>query len=172
MRSWTDPNPGRRMTERDRSSLEEGTSRLDGLLSGVRFGQFASVGVVGAIVDNSVLTVLRLGFDVVPELAKAAGIESAIVVMFLLNDRWTFAAEGNSDRDSILRRFLTSNLVRVGGIAVQLAVFSLLIRRTDFSIVVAGEDIWFLAASLIAIGVAMFVNYVSESLFTWRVHRE
>lgn len=159
------------MPSREDSLSEAVPSRFEALFSGVRLGQFVSVGVVGAIFDNTVLTILTLGFDVTPELAKAAGIETAIVVMFLLNDRWTFATEGSSGLRKVLRRFLTSNLVRVGGITVQLVVFSFLVRRTGFELPVAGVDLWFLAASVMAIGVAMVVNYVAESLFTWRVHR-
>jgi putative flippase GtrA len=154
--------------------MSDGTvpSRLQALLSGQRFGKFASVGVVGAISDNGVLAVLKLGAGV-PELwAKAAGIETAIVVMFLVNDTWTFAGEGQSGRRSFWWRFGRSHLVRSGGVALQLVVYYLLTQELAVQLVVWGTDWWFLAASPIAIGVAMFVNYVFESLFTWRVHVE
>ena len=144
-------------------------SRFEGLASGIRFGQFASVGVVGAICDNAMLTLLKLGFGVPDELAKAAGIETAVIVMFLLNDRWTFADQGESGVVARLRRLLKSNVVRLGGIAIQLAVFTLLVNRAGVELLVAGTDVWFIAASLIAIGMAMFVNYLAESLFTWQV---
>jgi len=39
-------------------------------------------------------------------------------------------------------------------------------------LVVAGRDLWFIAASPIAIAAAMSVNYVFESIFTWQVHRD
>lgn len=156
------------MTDRS-SSSSSFRSRFEELASGVRFGQFASVGVVGAICDNSVLALLKLGFGVTDELAKLAGIETAIVVMFLFNDRWTFAGQGAPGVLPLVRRFLTSNLVRVGGIAVQFVVFYVLNRKTGISLSVGGTDVWFLVASLLAIGVAMAVNYLTESLFTWRV---
>jgi len=54
--------------------------RFESLVSGVRFGQFVSVGVVGAISDNTVLAVLGLAFGVSDMWAKAAGVETAIVV--------------------------------------------------------------------------------------------
>jgi putative flippase GtrA len=143
--------------------------RIDGLLSGVRFGQFASVGVVGALFDNATLATLKLAFGV-PELwAKAAGVEVAIVVMFLVNERWTFAAEGATGLRPFLRRLVTSHVVRTGGVTVQLVVYWLLTQRLDVELVLAGTDLWFLAASPVAIGVAMLVNYVAEGLFTWRV---
>ncbi|WP_276271506.1 GtrA family protein [Haloarcula litorea] len=146
--------------------------RFESLVSGVRFGQFVSVGVVGAISDNTVLAVARLGFGV-PELwAKAAGIETAILVMFLVNEHWTFAEAGDAGRWPFLRRLVKSHLVRSGGVSIQLVVYWLLTQQLAVTLVVAGTDLWFLAASPIAIGVAMLVNYVFESLFTWQVQAE
>jgi putative flippase GtrA len=145
-------------------------SRVDALLSGARFGQFVSVGVVGAISDNTVLATLRLLFGV-PELwAKAAGVETAIIVMFLVNEHWTFAGQGASGRTAFLKRLGKSHLVRSGGVAVQLSVYWALVTYIDYQLLVFGTDLWFLAASPIAIAVAMSVNYVFESLFTWEVH--
>ncbi len=145
-------------------------SRVDALLSGARFGQFASVGVVGALSDNAVLATLNLVFGV-PELwAKAAGVETAIVVMFLVNEHWTFAGQGAAGRIPFLKRLGKSHLVRSGGVAVQLTVYWFLVTYIDFTLLVLGTDLWFLAASPIAIGVAMSLNYVFESLFTWEVH--
>lgn len=145
---------------------------LGALVSGVRFGKFASVGVVGAAVDNAVLAGLRLGAGVPEMWAKAAGIEAAILVMFVVNDRWTFAREGERRPLSILGRLARSHLVRSGGVAVQLGVYWVLTQQLAITLVVLNVDLWFLAASPIAIAVAMTVNYVFESLFTWRVHQE
>jgi putative flippase GtrA len=155
--------------------------RLRSLLSVVRFGQFASVGVVGAVCDNTVLLLSsELGIaagiagllgvpDLAPEVAKALGIEAAIVVMFLLNDNWTFDEADGGGRSTV-RRLLTSNLVRAAGIAVQLLVFSLVYRRLFVELSAFGVDLWLLVASLCGIGLGMCVNYVTESLVTWRVH--
>jgi len=145
--------------------------RADSLLSGARFGKFLSVGVVGAISDNSVLALLRLGFGI-PELyAKAVGIETAIVVMFLVNEHWTFADEGAAGWRAFGRRLGKSHLVRSGGSLVQFGIYWALTQRLDVTVVLFETDWWFLIASPIAIGVAVFVNYVFESLFTWQVHR-
>lgn len=145
-------------------------SRVDALLSGARFGQFVSVGVVGAISDNTVLATLTL-LAGVPELwAKAAGVETAIVVMFLVNEHWTFAGQGASGRIPFVKRLGKSHLVRSGGVTVQLVVYWALVTLVDFELVAFGTDLWFLVASPIAIAVAMMVNYVLESLFTWEVH--
>jgi len=141
------------------------------LASGVRFGKFASVGAVGAVFDHLVLVALRLGAGLPEMYAKAAGIEAAILVMFVANERWTFAEEGASGRGPVLRRLGRSHVVRSGGVAVQLVVYWVLTQQLAVTLVAFGTDWWFLAASPVAIGVGMLVNYVAESLFTWRVHR-
>ncbi|MDZ7746323.1 MAG: GtrA family protein [Halobacteriales archaeon] len=145
--------------------------QLRALLARDRIGQFLSVGVVGAGFDITTATVLR-ELGVYPELAVFAGIEVAIVVMFLLNDRFTFAEEGASGVRATARRLATSNVVRIGGIVVQLGVFRLLYRVPDITVSVAGLDAWFVAAKVSGIGAGMVVNYVTESLFTWRVTRD
>ena len=142
---------------------------LDALLSGVRVGQFVSVGLVGATVDTTTTLVFRDLLGVFPEVAKLAGAECAIVVMFLINEHWTFAEEGAAGRGAFLRRLVTSNVVRSGGLAVQLVVFAV-VRRLDVSVVVGDVELWAVLPILIAIGTASIVNYVAESLFTWQVH--
>lgn len=143
--------------------------RIRSLLSTTRFGQFASVGVVGAVFDVTTATVLsELG--VFPELAVFVGIEVAILVMFLLNDNWTFAEQGAAGIEAALRRLLRSNLVRAGGILVQLATFRILFRVVALDLDVAGIDGWFVVSKVAGIGTGMIVNYVAESLVTWQVH--
>jgi putative flippase GtrA len=144
------------------------TDRLAALRSTTRFGTFVSVGAVGFAFDVTVSTALR-ELGVFPEVAVAAGIEVAIVVMFLLNDRVTFADEGTAGVGPALRRLGRSHLVRLGGAVVQLAAFSALYRVPDVTLTVAGVDAWFVLSKATAVGVAMVVNYVAESLFTWRV---
>ncbi|AWB28043.1 GtrA family protein [Halococcoides cellulosivorans] len=146
--------------------------RFGALLSGVRFGQFVSVGIVGAAADTAVLMVFRLVFGAPELLAKAAGVETAILVMFAVNEVWTFADEGAMDPRSLATRIAKSHLVRSGGVTVQLTVYTVLTQIMAVEVVLAGTDWWFLLASPIAIAAAMGVNYVFESLFTWQVHRE
>jgi putative flippase GtrA len=146
--------------------------RVQSLLSGVRFGKFVSVGAVGAAFDNTVLTLLELATGLPTILAKAAGAETAILVMFLVNEHWTFRGEGDRDRRSFAGRLVRSHLVRAGGTSVQLLLFAGLYYGLPFEVEVGGVDFWFLVASVVAIGLAMGVNYVFESLFTWQVHRD
>jgi len=156
------------------SGRTDGTGRTGGLLdvltSRLRFGKFVSVGALGAVCDTTVLLVLVEVFGVLPELATLVGIETAILVMFLVNDHWTFASEGSAGRRSFLFRLGRSHAVRAGGSLTQFLVFVAVFRLLFVPVTVAGVDAWLLVAKATGIGVGMIVNYVFESLFTWRVH--
>jgi putative flippase GtrA len=144
------------------------TRDLRALLSGVRFGKFASVGVMGAALDITVSTLLTVYFGVLLEYAKLVGAEVAIVAMFFVNENWTFAGEGAGGVVPTARRLLTSNLVRSGGLVVQFLVVRFL-RQLDVAVVLAGFDFWQVLPIPIAIGASFALNYVGESLVTWRV---
>ena len=170
--------------------MNDGTAlgdRARSLLSGVRFGKFVSVGAVGAVCDTVVLVTLKQVVGAPPELAWLAGVETAIIVMFLINENWTFAGHGTDDRASFLRRLGRSHVVRAGGVTTQFVIFEgvyrLLFRDVllgdiglwvaltgGFGVPLAGLDVWLLVAKGLGVGVGMVVNYVFESLFTWRVH--
>ena len=145
-------------------------STFDELVSGVRFGKFASVGAIGAVFDLTVSTFLIVWLGVLGEYAKLVGAEVAIVVMFIINENWTFAEAGADGLLPTLRRLVTSNVVRSGGVAVQLLVVWAF-RQVDVSLTVAGVDFWQLIPLPVAIGLSVLLNYVMESLFTWRVGR-
>lgn len=138
-------------------------ARLRAIVSGMRFGRFVSVGVVGFFVDTAVITALTVWVGVGALPAKLASAETAIVVMFLLNEHWTFERWGGATLIALLRRFLTSNVVRAGGVGVATAV--LLALNTWFGI-------WVPIANAIGIGIGFVVNFVFESLLTWRVHQD
>jgi putative flippase GtrA len=141
----------------------------DILVAPVRFGQFLGVGAIGAVVDLSVSSALTLGAVLPAEWAKLVGAELAIVLMFLINDRWTFADHGAAGLVPKLRRLLKSNVVRSAGLFIQFIVVYVL-TRLDVTVVVADTDVWPLITLPVAIGCAVAVNYVAESLLTWRVH--
>ncbi|MFD1512193.1 GtrA family protein [Halomarina rubra] len=147
------------------------TGRVDALLSGVRFSKFVSVGAVGAVFDLTVSTLLILQFGVAGEVAKVAGAEVAIVIMFFINEHWTFADEGDAGVLPTLGRLLKSNLVRSGGVAVQFLVVRTL-GTVAITLPLFGVNLWDLIPLPIAIGVSMLINYVLESLVTWQVASE
>ncbi|ADD06058.1 GtrA family protein [Natrialba magadii ATCC 43099] len=138
-------------------------TRVHALLSTSRFSQFASVGLVGATVDNAgLITLVELtGLD--PVIAKVISWELSIIVIFLLNEYWTFAGHGKRSVSAFGRRFLRSNAVRFGGFLVTLTVLAVLVNWYDVNYVLA---------NVIGIGIGFFVNYTCESLYTWKVHRD
>ncbi len=145
-------------------------TRLGALRDGRRLVQFASVGLVGAMLDLTVSSALYLYIGIRPEIAKIVGAECAIILMFLLNDRYTFGQAGGSRWIDRLTRLLRSNVVRSGGIAVQVIVVFVL-TRLPVSVMVGGTDVWPVVTMPIAIGCGFVVNYAGETLITWRVHR-
>lgn len=148
---------------------ESGESAVAQLASGTRIGQFVSVGVAGATVETLIVAALTAGLAAPPLAAKAIGAETSISLMFLLNDRYTFADEGRTGLAAVGRRWGRSHVVRLGGLTVAFVVLWLLTARTDVRLVVAGADFWPTVANAVGIGVGMVLNYVAESLFTWRV---
>ncbi|MFB6111292.1 MAG: GtrA family protein [Halobacteriaceae archaeon] len=144
---------------------------LAALLSGKRAGKFVSVGVAGFSLETVVVAILTAGFTVDPLVAKAVGAEASISLMFLLNDRWTFATEGHQRWTNVFRRYLRSHLVRAGGLAVAFLVLWLLTDYTEVTLRIGGADFWPTVANGVGVAAGMAVNYVAESLFTWQVHR-
>jgi putative flippase GtrA len=142
---------------------------LDRLVSGVRFTQFASVGAAGAAVETVIVALLTTLAGTPPLAAKAVGAEASISLMFLLNDRYTFGEEGAAGLVATVRRWARSHLVRLGGLAVAFTTLWLLTSRLDVTLLVAGFDLWPTVANAIGIGVGLTLNYVAESVFTWRV---
>lgn len=140
------------------------TAYVQSLLRGIRAGKFLSVGIGGAVLDTLVLTLVVELTQVPPVYAKIVSAEAAIIAMFLVNDNWTFASEDvGSSTWATLRRFARSNVVRAGGVAVALVVLYVLYD-------VFG--VWYPVANVVGIGMGFVVNYVAESLYTWRVHVE
>ena len=164
----TNPSDG------DPGPIQRLQDRLRALVAAERIGQFVSVGVAGAGLETIIVALLTsgivAGLTAPPLAGKAVGAEASITLMFLLNDRWTFADEGDSGVGSLLRRYAKSHAVRLGGLSVAFGVLYLLTSWTDVRLVIEGADLWPTVANIIGIGVGMTLNYVAESLITWRVH--
>lgn len=153
-----------------RDSGSPGSSRIGALCSTTRFGKFVSVGVVGAAFDTAILVVLVEVFGMLEELAVLVGIEAAVLLMFFINDNWTFASAGTSGRGPLLRRLIKSHAVRAGGILTQFVTFVVVYRVFFVSIEVFGIEGWLLVAKAFGIGLGLLVNYTFETLYTWAVH--
>ena len=146
----------------------EGTSTVEALLSKTRIGQFVSVGVVGATAETIIVFLLTGLLGVWAIAAKAVGAEVSIVIMFFINDNWTFVTQRSG---SVARRLLRSHVVRLGGISVAFVVLWLLTDVVTVSLAFAGIEFWPTIANGIGIGVGMVLNYLFESLFTWKVQK-
>lgn len=127
-----------------------------------RFVKFGIAGGAGMIVDNIVLLLLVTRFGHSPTISKLGAAALAILVSFAVNETYTFEPKKRTVT-ALIKRYLKSNVVRAGGVGVALLVLYTL--NTVFGV-------WYMAANLIGIGVAFFVNYAAESLFTWRVHSQ
>ena len=142
---------------------------LDALLHRARIGQFVSVGAIGAAIETAVVAVLTAGIGAGPLAAKAVGAELSISTMFVVNDRWTFATAREPGLVRTGRRWLKSHMVRAVGLGVAFLMLFVLTSRLTVSVPVAGVDLWPTIANGIGIGAGLGINYVAESLFTWRV---
>jgi len=156
-----------RLERAARSAVPE---RFEALISGVRFGQFVSVGAVGAAFDVTTLLLLTELAGLPAAVANVLSIETAILVMFTVNEHWTFADEGGDDGRSLAGRLVRSHVVRAGGSTLQYLLFVGVFYSFAVDLTLAGLDLWLVAVKGGAIAVAMLVNYVLESIFTWQVH--
>jgi putative flippase GtrA len=142
------------------SALAAVQAHTRSLVVGERVRQFAAVGMLGTACDFLILGGLHGGYGVDLELAKLVAVEVSIVVMFLGNDRWTFAAHGAGGIGATTRRFLVSNGVRATGALLAVLTLSLGVRTVGLGVAIA---------NLAGILVGGAVNYVFESLLTWGV---
>ncbi len=144
-------------------------SPLGALIHRARIGKFVSVGGVGAAIETVVVALLTAGVGVGPLAAKAVGAELSVSTMFVVNDRWTFATAREPGVGAAARRWLKSHMVRAVGLGVAFLTLFVLTSRLSVSVPVAGVDLWPTIANGIGIGAGLGINYVAESLFTWRV---
>ena len=144
------------------------TTAIALLLDRRRILSFAGVGSLGTVVDLTVTGTLVYAIGTLPEIAKVLGAEVAIVVMFMINDRWTFRRFGRTHPRDRLLRLVRSNGVRLAGIALQFLIVGW-VRRTGFAVPMAGVDLGPMVAAVLAIALAASANYLGESLLTWRI---
>lgn len=138
------------------------TEQVNGLVSLGRITQYAAVGTVGASVDMALLGLFHglAGMPLV--IGKLLSAELSFLLMFVINEFWTFAEYGETDFRAQLRRLVRSNTVRLGGLVTATAVLVVLTETTE---------LWYMIANAVGIGTGFFVNYSFESLFTWQVHQ-
>lgn len=127
------------------------------LLSFERISKFTFIGFLGLVIDNSVIFLLEQNTEIAIEIAKLVSAESAIIFMFLANEKYTF-----SSGKGLIKRFLKSNLVRAGGVLVALIVLKLLYDLFGVPVIIANT-----AGIIVGFG----FNYVFESFYTWKIQK-
>ena len=135
-----------------------------------RFGKFASAGAIGAIFDTLILLLLVEKFGVLEEVAVVIGIESSILIMFVINDNWTYSSVNNVR--TLSRRLLRSHTVRIVGALTQFIVFTIIYRNYFMQLEMLEVDLWLLVAKGFGIGLGMILNYTFETIFTWSIHKD
>jgi len=122
-----------------------------------KYGKFASIGALGAIVNTVLLYALTDVAGLHYMVSGALSIEAAIVTMFFLNNRFTFSPVKRGLRQ-IIDGLIVSNLVRSVGVAAQLALLYVL---TDVF------NMYYLLSNIFAIFVSSILTFVGENRFNW-----
>ncbi|WP_053948449.1 GtrA family protein [Halolamina sediminis] len=91
-------------------------------------------------------------------LGATVAIEITIVMTYVLNNAWTFAAMRNSGWGAYLTGLLKTNIVRGTAIPIQLAVLYALV---DF------QGVQYLLANAVAILLSGVYRYVLDTRWTW-----
>ncbi len=121
-----------------------------------RFIRFGIVGASGAVVNTLLLYVLVQVGRCNPLVAATVATEMTILSNFALNDHWTFSNAHTTT--PWVQRAVRYNAIALGGLAIAIAVLTLLTR---------GLGIYYLGANLVGIVAATLWNYVGNSHLTW-----
>jgi putative flippase GtrA len=126
----------------------------------IRLVRFSIVGVIGAGINTVLLWLMTDLAGIYYLLSSALAIEIAILIQFLLNDRWTFREKKTNGVKQFFVRILKSNLWRSGGLLVNIGVLYLL---TEY------VGIYYLISNIFGILCAFLWNYFFESRLTWGI---
>lgn len=126
----------------------------------IRLIRFSIVGVIGAGINTGFLWLLTDLAGLFYLFSSAIAIEIAIIIQFILNDRWTFRERKTKHMKQFLERILKSNLWRSGGLALNLAILYLL---TEYA------SLYYLISNIFGILCSFILNYVFESRLTWGI---
>jgi putative flippase GtrA len=118
-----------------------------------RAARFCLVGGTGTAINTAVLYVLSRGLGLPLPVSSAMAVELAVLSNYLLNDRFTFAVRRPS-----FRRLAKFNITSLAGLTVNVMIVWFLARH----------GVYFLAANLVGIAVAVVVNYTFSVAWVWR----
>jgi len=121
--------------------------------------KFSAVGISGIFVNMGLLYILTDIVGIYYLSSALVAIEISIINNFCWNDLWTFRSRRELRFGRRLHRFLSFQMVSIGGLLINMAVLYLL---TD----VAG--IYYLVSNLCGIFAAFIWNYFTNRHITWK----
>ncbi len=127
-----------------------------------RFVKFAIVGAIGAIIDFSLLNLMKgvFGWDLL--WANTFSVSAAVLSNFIWNRLWTFPESRNRKKRKQLPQFVLVNLVG-------LLINNVIVVGLDSVLVPhIGEPWSYNLAKAVAIGVVLFWNFGANRLWTYR----
>jgi len=128
----------------------------------VRFLKFATVGVIGMVVDLTVLNVMHKVFGLPLLVANAISFTTAVISNFTWNRFWTFPESREHPIGPQLGQFA---LVNVAGLIINTLILWLAFKVTQHIV----PDPWdYNLAKVFAIGVVLFWNYFVNRAWTYK----
>lgn len=125
-----------------------------------RFGKFATVGAIGAVVDFGVLNLLILVFGFSKFWANTCSFSAAVLSNFVWNRLWTFP---ESREQGLLPQMIQFALVSVGGYTLNQIIF----LGLDSMVFHVWGTLGYNIAKAIAILVVLFWNYGVNRIWTY-----
>jgi putative flippase GtrA len=128
----------------------------------VRFLKFATVGMIGMVVDLMVLNVMHKVFGLPLLVANTISFTTAVISNFTWNRLWTFPESRERPIGSQLGQFALVNIV---GLAINNLILWLAFQVTQQIV----PDPWdYNLAKVLAIGVVLFWNYFVNRAWTYK----
>jgi len=127
----------------------------------IRWARFNAVGLMGVTVQIAILSYLRGVWNVHYLPATALAVELAVLHNFFWHERWTWSDRIAAANTSVPGRLLRFNMT-VGAISIVQNLFLM-------ELLVAGLNLHYLPANLLAIASCSTLNYFSSN---WLVFKE
>ena len=127
-----------------------------------RFIKFSLVGAVGAIIDFTLLNILRGGLGWELFWANTVSVSAAIISNFIWNRYWTFPESRMRKKRTQLPQFALVNIIG-------LLINNFIVVGVDALLVPhIGEPLSYNVAKLVAIGIVLFWNFGVNRLWTYK----
>lgn len=133
-----------------------------------RILKFATTGGIGFAIDVGTLTLLTVGFDVNPYVARVFAIALAMFITWLINRRWTFEVHDKvTDARDIAAEGVRYVTVALSAALVNYSIYAATLY-TLAGLFTGWDDLLPPFAAVVGTGVAMFVSWFGYSRFAFR----